>query len=260
MDEHTDGELNGAPSIERMTALLLELSHGVNAHMFRSLGDKVIAGPFVGMSIPLQPPWDDGNSSTKLLGTYEWELQESVLKAVSRQPDIVVNVGCAEGYYAIGLARLLPAAKVFALDVSDKSLACCEEYAKRNGVLDRMTLWNGCRSAEELVVPGPGRLLYVLDCESYECDLLDKTRCPPLAHADIIVECHDFMVKAESPRTITELLSERFRDTHDVERIEPGLPPLAKYAFPERCSSALAVLAVTEKRPMPTRWLACWAK
>ena len=43
----------------------------------------------------------------------------------------VVNVGCAEGYYAIGMARLMPNSLFLAFDINPKAIECCRELARK---------------------------------------------------------------------------------------------------------------------------------
>jgi hypothetical protein len=244
------------PTPASMNKLLMKLMLGVNGQVFRLIGNQVVYGPFKGMKIPEYTPWNDGNSSTKLLGSYEFELHDVIVRAIERKPRIVVNVGCAEGYYAIGFAMALPEATVYATDISRESLEQCSEFAKENKVDDRVVMKKGCDFAKELDILNIdelGRCLYFLDCEGYEINLLDKKECPSLLKSDIIVECHDFLNPG-----ITDVLKERFSDTHNVELIKPRLPPLERYPFLHESPTVMSLLTIAEKRPMPTAWLACW--
>jgi hypothetical protein len=243
------------PSPLEMNDYLKLIMRGVNAQIFSQIGNQIVQGPFKGMSINLDPAWEDGNFSTKLLGCYEFELHETIATAIERKPKTLINVGCADGYYSVGLAMLLPDVRVFAFDVDENSLRDCWYTANVNGVVDRIEFWKGCRSANELSVAAPlDHRLYLLDCEGDELELLDKDKCPALINSDIIVECHDFLRDRAS-----EILAERFANTHDVKLIKPELPPLGRYSFLAEAPAVMALLAVAEKRPMPTRWLACWA-
>jgi len=230
------------------------IMRGVNSQLFQILGNRVVYGPFKGMEIKQDPAWRDGNAGTKLLGCYEFELEPTIAKAVERNPKAIINIGCAEGYYAIGLARLLPDAIVFAVDLDESSLWECRELAIKNDVAERMQFYRGCHYANELDFDVPENRLYVIDCEGDEDKLLDKQQCPALIKSDIIVECHDFLKPG-----ITEELRKRFSDTHEIEVIKPQLPPLGRFPAMAEAPAVMELLAVTEKRPMPTRWLACWA-
>lgn len=243
------------PSPVELNLLLQRIKRGVNAQVFRAFGHRVLNGPFVGMSIPERnASWDDGNSGTKLLGTYEHELHDAIRFALWRSPHSIINVGCGDGYYAIGLARMLIDAKVFAFDIDPMSLAICSEYAARNDVADRVMVRGGCKSPLELHVPeAAGHRLYVVDCEGAEIDLVDLAMCPELRHSDLIIECHDFLKAGASVQ-----LADRLARTHRVELIHPTLPDLGHFQFVKHSPSVMSVLAAVEKRPLPSCWLACW--
>ena len=59
-----------------------------------------------------------------------------------------------------------------------------------------------------------GRLLILCDIEGYEEELLDPQLVPRLQEATMVVEAHDQF----RPDVIT-VLTERFRETHEIERI-----------------------------------------
>jgi hypothetical protein len=234
---------------------LLRLMPDINRHAFKTFGDRVKTGPFVGMIIPECPPWNDGNASAKLLGTYEYVLHEAIEFAIGRCPAVVVNVGCAEGYYAIGLKLRMSDAIVYAIDKKTKSVQTLRDYAKRNGasgIIDMI----GCRLPEEMrLTDNKGHRLYVIDCEGDERTLIDVERCPELLFSDLIVECHDFMHEGTSA-----VIADRLVASHNVEIIRPRLPDFGQFSFVCNMPTTASVLMVMEKRPMPTCWLSCWSK
>src|SRR5262245_30471234 len=129
MDAKTDPRLlEDIPSPDEMGNLMLRLMRGINNHVFTAYGDRVLSGPFAGMMIPsVVGHWDDGNSGCKLIGSYEYELHDAIRYVQWRKPEVVINIGCAEGYYAIGFARLL-GVPVYAFDSNKAALALCDEY------------------------------------------------------------------------------------------------------------------------------------
>src|SRR5918997_1281919 len=72
----------------------------------------VQAGPFRGMRYsPRLTASDTLLSHTllpKLVGCYEVELHDTLAAVFKRKYRQVINIGCAEGYYAVGLALNLP--------------------------------------------------------------------------------------------------------------------------------------------------------
>ena len=99
--------------------------HLLTRHRCDALANRLLAasratvqtGPFAGMKYVCQ---STGALCPKLLGCYESELHPAIAKAISRQPKNIINVGCAEGYYAIGMARAKGgAADTYEADASD---------------------------------------------------------------------------------------------------------------------------------------------
>lgn len=248
MDAITELSSLPEPDAEETSRCLLRLMRGVNAQAFRTFGNKVFNGPFAGMEVPdYNPYWDDGNTGCKLFGSYEHELHEVISYAVWRQPKVVINAGCAEGYYTIGMARLLPDAEVWGLDISQGSLDLCQKYAEINKV--KVSLRLGARSVEELMIGGPGHRLYIMDIEGGE----DQLEPIGFEFDDLIIECHDFF------KPIGSALADRFAATHRVELIRPRMPNMDWYPFLKQYPTIMPVLTVYEKRPTPCYWLACWA-
>ena len=228
----------------------------INEEILRVRGPIVAYGPFAGTRLPGRSSWGDGEITPKILGCYEEELHPAVEKAIGRNPARVVNVGCAEGYYANGLARRLPAAQAMAFDIDAKAQEVCRTMANENGVGSRMTVEGAC-SAERLhTIASDGvRTLIVMDCEGAELDLLDAQTPKHLVHCDLIVECHDFMGKP-----VTPTLVERFNATHTVEVIDEGARNPGKYPELRTLNSIDRWLALCEFRPSHMNWIACWSK
>jgi len=228
----------------------------ITSMLLAQQGHKVLSGPFKGMTLIDDVAWGDGDLAPKLLGCYEQELHHVIQMAIQRNHSVVVNVGCAEGYYAVGLARLLPKVQVFAFDIEPKTHAICRNAAEINGVNDRVTVAGACTiEALSALVSRHGRVLLFVDCEGAEIQLLDPSKIPELNSCDIIVECHDFLNRA-----ITKSLKERFAQTHNVEEIiEGGRDPNSLPCL-RRMQSFDRWIAVNENRPETMNWLVCWSK
>jgi hypothetical protein len=158
------------------------------------------------------PSW--GIIGPLLIGAYEAELHPTVESIIATAPERVVDVGCAEGYYAVGLARRLPDAEVHAFDLDPEARRLCAAMAERNGVADRVHVAAECTAAALEHLAGPGSLV-ILDCEGCEVDLLDPARVPSLTASTILVELHDFI----RPDASTTVLG-RFEGTHRIEIVD----------------------------------------
>ena len=224
--------------------------------LHRISSGKVLSGPFTGMTLSEHSAWGDGDRASKLLGSYELSLEKYIVKAVDRQPDVVINVGCAEGYYAVGLARLLPNAMVYAFDIDTRAQGWCSKAAEKNGVGERVVVGGLC-TVKELSARSRkgGRTLVVMDCEGAEFDLLDPVRVPELCCSDILVETHDFITPG-----LTEILQQRFAHSHDVTCISQGARDPNSFAIMNDWSELERYLVLSEDRPSNMKWLACWSR
>ena len=209
-------------------------------------GLRVQSGPFVGMTYVSQAV---GSAlMPKLVGSYESELHSLMEQILTIPYPVVVDVGCAEGYYANGLALRLPTAQVYAFDTDPEARQLCETMAKLNGVQERVHVAGKCE---------PGNLnallhdqsLIICDCEGFETELLRPDLVPAMAQADILVELHDHVKPG-----ITPLLVSRFGATHQITLIkaverDPADYPLLRFSDGERRR-----LAVSEFRPLGQQW------
>lgn len=210
-------------------------------------GARVWSGPFAGMDYVSQAA--EGCLIARLLGSYESELHPYLAALMGAGSDCVIDVGCAEGYYAIGLARIEPNLTVYAFDINEKARRACAELAAMNGVAERVIV-RGEFAPDGFEAFAGRRVLVLVDAEGAEVDILQPALSPALAHMNIIVETHD-LYRADAMATLVE----RFTPTHNIERVDQqpkvlDLPPWLK-ALPHLDQ----LLAVWEWREQPTPWL-----
>jgi 2-polyprenyl-3-methyl-5-hydroxy-6-metoxy-1,4-benzoquinol methylase len=224
--------------------------------LYNTQGGNVLSGPFAGMTMLPDVSWGDGDLAPKLLGCYEAELHPAIAKAISRAPKNIINVGCAEGYYAIGMARALPQSKIFAFDTNEAAQVICGRAAAANQVAARAKVGGTCTfdTLRETISKDDRTLLFV-DCEGGELQLLDPEQVPGIQACDVIVECHDFL----NP-SITPTLQQRFAKSHDIELISEGPRDPNQFPSLQRWQSTDRWLAVNENRPVTMNWLVCWAR
>lgn len=223
----------------------------VTAAIYSWSKGQVQSGPFRGMRILQASSWGDGDLCPKILGTYESELHPCLKFWAKAQPDMVINIGCAEGYYAVGLARLFRGAIIRAFDISQAARDLCQQNAALNRVQDRIVIGGLC--SPEILDDALGDSVHpavVCDCEGGELDLLDPLHAPNLLRSTILVECHDFV-----NRCITETLAGRFKESHVIDVIPEG--PRDPNRFPplRRMRSLDRWLAICEFRPEFMKWL-----
>ena len=234
------------PDVNTMRAALGAMAEDVMGHLIKNFGLVVENGPFAGMQYV---EYSSGsNFAPKLLGSYESNLHGLIEEIVGRDPRQIVNIGCGEGYYAVGFARRLPHTQIHAFDLDAQALLFCRTMAKKNGVEQRLVFVGAC-TVEDLRRLCPSHPVIFCDCEGAEIDLLDPAKVPDLAHCEIVVELHDFVNPA-----ITPTLTERFRPTHAVNvMLDTGRNPNA-YPALRNIPEVYQLLAICESRPLSMSW------
>ena len=215
----------------------------------RSTNMLVQNGPFRGIKLPSETSWSD--LASKLLGDYEMELSPVIESIISQKPDIVVNIGCAEGYYAIGMAISCPSALVYAFDTNPSAQKICLKAAKTNGVDARVRVGGICTAGclSDLIALAERPFLLV-DCEGGELDLLKSVNRGALSRTSLLVECHDFIY-----HEATAELIELFKNTHAVFKIEQGPRNPHKHPILRSWSENEKWLVLSEARPETMHWL-----
>jgi precorrin-6B methylase 2 len=209
-------------------------------------GLRVQQGPFAGMVYV-----NEATCSTlapKLIGSYEAELHLALAEILATEYTTIIDVGCAEGYYAVGLALQMPRAKVYAFDIDAQARRLCKEMAQLNLVEDRIVVEETCTHSrlQELINE---RSLVVCDCEGCEIELLRPEIVSGLEKTDLLVELHDFI----DPRIKSTLVS-RFEDTHHTSIIETEERIAANYTALAGFSARSQRFALAELRGNEMEW------
>lgn len=209
-------------------------------------GQGVVAGPFAGMNY-VNVAFESAYVA-KLVGTYEAELHPVLTEHQATPYDRMIDIGSAEGYYAVGYLISGMAARVWAFDIDPEARWYCSRLARLNGVRERLVIAGPC-STEQLQSLCVGRSLVFCDCEGAEIDLLDPEQSPALRQADVLVELHEFLQPG-----LTNRLLDRFRTTHDIRLIDALDRDLTAYPQLEPVAVEDRPFAVREGRPPAMQW------
>ena len=206
-------------------------------------GTTVLHGPFEGMKYPFRAV-STRHAIPRLLGSYELELHP-VLESLKRCYRCAIDIGSAEGYYAVGLAMRLRI-PVFAFETDARERALSREMASLNRV-DDLVLPSSYCDRLHLAALGAGRSLILSDCEGYELELFNEEMAAKLRFSDLLIETH-------GPETVG-VLAGRFATTHQVSIF--ASQARSSRDFPEvDFLGERAALAVSEERPTQS-WIWC---
>lgn len=217
---------------------------------------NIQAGPFQGMR------WGAvANCSLltpKLLGTYEQELHGWIEQLPGY--DLVIDIGAAEGWYAVGFLHRHLARKVVAFEMTEDGRENLRANVRRNAVPPHSIEIRGeCTIAllqallNSLPAEPDFRLLIISDCEGFEDKLLAADTVKLCPNACFIIETHDFFVPGVRERlaktlapshTVTDLRPAR----RNRKKISPNVPWLFRQPFISR-------LLMSERRCPGIAWL-----
>ena len=243
--------LSGPPDAKTLQSALRYLAKWrteVVANTLENRQGRIVShGPFNGMDYAVRA--SEGTRSARLLGAYEASLHPVIEAIIAARPQLIIDIGSAEGYYAVGLARRLPAARVLARDASETAQELCRALAAANGVADRVEV-GGLFTHADFVICRAQPSVVICDIEGAEAALLDPIAAPGLLAADILVECHP----AAAPG-IVDTLCRRFQASHKITELGRKLDDSGLPDWMEEFSDLDRLIALWEWRSGPTPWL-----
>src|SRR6266576_2433358 len=123
----------------------------------------VANGPFEGMRYPAAESYGS-MILPKLLGSYESELHRALEELFANRYSAILDIGCAEGYYAVGLGLRFARAHIYAFDTSPKARQMCAEMATLNGLGSRIHIGSFCDAEILKSIPLGDKALIISDC------------------------------------------------------------------------------------------------
>ena len=201
----------------------------------------ILNGPFKGIKYP-SIDITELTLAPKITGSYEKQLFPIIEQIIATPFDTIIDIGCAEGYYAVGFGKLLPNCTVHCYDVNQYDLDFCRKMAELNNV--RNLTYNNFCSAETLKTFEYGnRSLIFCDCEGYELELFTSEVIKSLTHTQVLVELHDII----NP-TISKSLFDRFSKTHDLKLFNNSNVDYSQLLGLDKIAASERAFAVCEHR------------
>lgn len=175
-------------------------------------GYIVVGGVFKGMKYI--PEAVGSGYLVKLVGVYEEILHITISSIINRRYTTMIDIGCAEGYYLIGIGRANKDIKLIGYDIDTKALELTKKLYSLNNLSNELQLIEHC-TPEDLESHIDENTFLMCDAEGFENEALDPERTPVLARVQtFVVELHDFVVP-----NIKETLIKRFEITHTIQTI-----------------------------------------
>ena len=252
--------------LERPLNVLRRIKHGAwrrwrnlrRAHALQRLRGatrgRVASGPFAGLVLDSSHVF--GAAGAKLLGTYEAELTDALDRVRVRAPPIVIDVGGADGYFAVGFAHHWRSPVIVF-----ERLAHAREIISRNsalnGVCATVDLRGDCDEAAlyTLLMQHPRSGFLMMDVEGAELDLISARIARALSGWPLLIECHDF-----ARQGCTRILEQRLAPTHCLQRISSRPRQRADFPLALMMSQTSKLELMDEGRPGVMTSLLGWPR
>lgn len=199
-----------------------------------------------------------GSIVPKYLGLYEIELVPIFKRLFQLPIGTIIDVGAAEGYYAVGLALRFPSSPVIAFEATEEGRELLQQVIARNGVTDQVRMRGLCDAAmlkaETDSLDPSGQHLLVMDVEGAEENLLRLHAPEDLRNVHIVIELHDWVDAG-----MAERLQDKFAPTHTAAIIDARRRKFADMTLPRlflrRLYLSPSLLSFSHERRLPMRWV-----
>jgi hypothetical protein len=126
-----------------------------------------------------------------------------------KQYPFLLDVGTADGFYAVGFAKRMPNTQVVGFDTDRWARAATKELIAENGV-ENVHIETMCSPDWLNRNLKPNSLIFS-DCEGYEMLMFDPRLVSALGDCDMVIELHERPAPG-----VESVIRARFADTHDV--------------------------------------------
>jgi hypothetical protein len=195
----------------------IKISNNVAQH----LGYVVRYGVFKGLKLSNNVFWGEGDLGSKALGLYEQEIQTLLFELQdSKKRKTLIDIGGADGYFAIGALVSKLFTKVIVFEISSKGRETLRDNAVINCIENNLTILKeaSSESFQNLVDSNLNLAdsVVLCDIEGAEYDLFNDEILKKLLNSHIIIEIHCW---DESMKKKKEEFHERVLKLFDIRKI-----------------------------------------
>jgi hypothetical protein len=213
---------------------------------------KVIYGPFKGLFLNAETWWGRSDLGAQCLGLYELEILDLISN--SNPFDVFIDIGAADGYYAVGMLHSQMAKKVICFESSEAGRVAIKKTWKVNNNIGRLEIF---AEANQLTIKNianefTNKTLVLIDIEGNEFSLLNREIIALLKNCEMIIEIHNWVDNFELKyKNLLTTLNDFFHITliSPIERNTTNLSELRSFTDDNR------LLLTSERRPCLMRFL-----
>lgn len=213
----------------------------------------VAYGPFKGLKMSEKTWWSRPSRAAMFLGIYEQEVLQSLMDT----PDdynTFIDIGAADGYYAVGSLVSGKFSSVYCFEMSDRGQQAILDNATMNKKQQNIEIFGKADSGFEKNLPKDKleRSVILVDIEGAEFDLLTSVLFEKMKNSIIIVEIHEWRVPDGKARL--DGLKKAALETHRMSELTTMSRDLSRFPELETMSDTDRWLICSEGRGRLMKW------
>ena len=232
--------------------------NAVSKHLESIHGRVTAYGPFKG-TILHSSQSGCGIFASRLLGTYEREVMEELVKMSGTVDGPFVCIGAAEGYFCTGMVVGGLSKRCYAYDIDPFRRKIIEENAAENGCADTVSV-DSEASFEKFsrILEEHSQALILSDIEGAEYDLFDERTLELCRNCPMVIELHPSFVPdgIEKTNALLETASKWF----DLRMIQRRVYMPGQFEELRSIDESARLLALSEGRGERQDWVALTPK
>lgn len=162
----------------------------VNNYIYKKFSGIIQHGPLKGFRLLESTSWGN-DKAAKILGFYELEILSDL--AADVKDKYFVDLGAADGYYAVGFVAMGIACSAIAFEASDIGRDVLYQTALNANVAEKIKVHGIADEYFLYLVNSPlDETVFLVDIEGGEFDLFNRQNLYKLRNSILYIEIHDF--------------------------------------------------------------------
>lgn len=225
-----------------------------NEHVRKISQNTIAYGPFEGVILADDWWWGEFNFASKILGVYELQVLEKLIE-FSNQGSLFIDIGAADGFFAIGLLRGGYFRAAVCFEISEKGQDAIRTNAQLNGISGDHIKILGAADPEKIINAASNidKAIILCDIEGEEFNLFDEHTLILLKGNKLIIELHSHLIKGgvEKRDKLIRLAKRHFK----IEVLKCAPVPVGAFDELSHFSDDERLLAFSEGRGSSGEWL-----
>ena len=226
----------------------------ISLEVFDLVNGTVRYGPFTGLMLQRDAWWGCLDLGSQCLGLYELEILNFIAQIELGQFSTFIDIGAADGYYAIGMLKSQKIRKAICFEQSEKGREIIAKNWQRNGSEGVLEIFAEANPETICALPRAdlSGALVMVDIEGAEFDVLVEKTLSVLKSCTIVIEIHNWI--DDFSARYAAFLHEASK-YFEMEIFEPIERPTSSIKELTDFTDDNRLLLVSERRPCLMRFI-----